>query len=222
MTWVKVCGITNLDDALAGVQAGADALGFVFYEKSPRNIDLQVVQEITRKLPHDIEKIGVFVDQDFAQVGDIMRRAGLTGAQIFRREVAASFVRDRNADRNGRPRIIYVLQGRQITEKDFLSSVDLKQTADIVLIDSGSATQLGGTGRSFDWTGARATIAEIAAVCPVIVAGGLTPSNVSDAMRILKPWGVDVSSGVEVRPGKKDPVKVQAFVAAVRQADKEV
>ncbi len=243
MTWIKICGTTNLEDARLAVEAGADALGFVFYEKSPRNISAEVAREIVSRLPERVEKVGVFVDASGFHPVDIVRQAGLTAIQNslgFLPAVAKT------------PQMVVAFAGFPRPPKLFLSfpaawffggAEKIKELAecfshlrrdisgrpvspqgwfDTFFLDSSTAQQPGGTGRVFDWE----------KVVPVaegmqergfklVVAGGLTPANVADAIRILKPWGVDVASGVEAKPGKKDPEKVRAFIEAVRKADKK-
>jgi phosphoribosylanthranilate isomerase len=241
MTWVKICGITNLEDAQLAVEAGADALGFVFYEKSPRNIEPSVAAEIISKLPEQVEKVGVFVDDSGSRSFDLARQLGLTAIQnnlSFTPSAAkapqkffgfAGFVRP--------PQLFYSLPIRLFLENaenvQGLAESFAHLRADVPgrpaipegcfgtwFLDSGTLQQPGGTGKVFDWERA-VPIAEgmKQGGLKLVVAGGLSPANVPEAMRILKPWGVDVSSGVEARPGKKDPEKIRAFIAAVRQED---
>ncbi len=200
MTWVKICGITNLEDALAAVDAGADALGFVFYQKSPRRLDPSTARQIVGHLPERLEKIGVFVDLSQEQLAEIVNEVGLTGVQCRLRPQAAQgltaeFVR---MSESRKPSIAF----------------------DTFLLDSTTPDKPGGTGRAFDWQRIAPLVQVMNKSVKVIAAGGLTPDNVAKAMRILHPWGVDVSSGVEAMPGKKDPEKVRAFIRAVRGADK--
>jgi phosphoribosylanthranilate isomerase len=241
MTWIKICGITNLEDAETAVEAGADALGFVFYEKSPRNVAPGRAREIVVKLPAQIEKVGVFVNGAGLDPVGVAREVGLTGIQnsvgfltpagqqapmsvafagfsrppkLFLSFPAAWFLED--------PEKI-----KQLAETNSHLCVDdparpssSDGLVDTFFLDSGTLEQPGGSGKSFDWARA-APIAEKmqSGGVKLVVAGGLTPANVAEAMRILKPWGVDVSSGVEARPGKKDAEKVRAFVSAVRESD---
>ena len=242
MTWVKICGITNLEDALTAVDAGADALGFVFYEKSPRYIDPRVAGEIAKKLPQTVEKIGVFAGGYDDGLPELVRQVGLTGTQTHIRldlkqscsgiAFGAGCFPERfefcfslpaewfTEDPEGVKRM--VTQWSEVTERRRASSEgrpsDVLRT---VFLDSGSLQQPGGTGRTFDWVKAAPIVEYMRSKVRVVVAGGLTPANVSEAMHILKPWGVDVSSGVEAAPGKKDREKVRAFVAAVREVDRK-
>ena len=218
MTWIKICGTTNLEDALMAVEAGADALGFVFYEKSPRNVDPGVVRGITSRLPAKIEKVGVFVNEIEDSICEIADHAGLTTIQL-------------HGD-NENPQLADLIVGRWPRFKVVVGiSMHHPKPEDramtwpsgavhAFLADTGNSSKYGGTGKTFDWRASRPSIEAITRLRPVIVAGGLNPSNVAEAIRILNPWGVDVVSGVEASPGKKDPEKVRAFINAVKQADK--
>jgi phosphoribosylanthranilate isomerase len=206
MTWVKICGTTNLEDALLAVDAGVDAVGFVFYEKSPRNVTVEAAREICGKLPGRVEKVGVFVGGPFRDIVETMRRAGLTIAQIYPRE---PFALTEEFFREFPFRLIPAISASGKHEKSgFYASSEAGDRVFAVLIDSGTADRPGGTGEVFDW--------QALGGAPgfngfkLVVAGGLTP------------WGVDVVSGVETAPGKKDPDKVRAFVQAVRKADRKV
>jgi phosphoribosylanthranilate isomerase len=231
MTWVKICGITNLEDALVAVEAGADALGFVFYEKSPRNVGCEDVGQISAKLPLGIERVGVVAGQPLEDVITIGRRARLTALQFHLSSVAvlSRMVVDQCdiAKFDGIAKFFLALPMPEILKGKVQTGFSLTPPMarpegyfDTLFIDSGTVKQPGGTGKRFDWTGARPLIAEMKAQFKIVVAGGLTPENVTEAVEILHPWGVDVSSGVEARSGKKDPEKVRAFVKAVREYDK--
>jgi phosphoribosylanthranilate isomerase len=224
MTWVKICGITNLQDALTTVEAGADALGFVFYEKSPRHVTQEAARDIVRQLPPKIEKIGVFVDESFALMEEIAQETGLTGIQSH-----LNLARLQQAEHTllvSKTAKYIVLRAHDLADtghlpKNFAGSPGTENSVRAIFLDAGTETQPGGTGRVFDWTSAIPTALALQQGFRIVVAGGLTPTNVPEAMRILKPWGVDVSTGVEASPGKKDPNKVRAFIAAVRKADQE-
>jgi phosphoribosylanthranilate isomerase len=220
MTWVKVCGMTNLDDVLVAVEAGADAVGFVFYEKSPRCVSVEAVREIVPKLPKEVEKVGVFVNEGDDTLCELAERAGLTAIQM-------------HGD-NEDPRVADLVKARR-PELKVLAAISMVHESpdgwamrwrpDVVhafLVDSGGGSKPGGTGKTFDWSKSGPILENIKARGNVVAAGGLTPDNVCTALDILKPWGVDVVSGVEASPGKKDPEKVRAFVRAVRAADKKV
>jgi phosphoribosylanthranilate isomerase len=216
MTWVKICGMTNLEDALVTVGAGADAVGFVFYENSPRNVSPEAAREIVGKLPRTIEKVGVFVGETAQRMDDIAGQVGLTALQFYRRP-SDSAASGWNVPRGSHKRIAAV-SGGKLSDSDLVGLP--VNTLYAVLIDSGPRERPGGTGAAFDWSSDSHGVQGVSYMLPVIVAGGLKPDNVHLAMESLKPWGVDVSSGVEARPGKKDPEKVRAFVKAVRAADK--
>jgi phosphoribosylanthranilate isomerase len=242
MTWVKICGITNREDALVAVEAGADAVGFVFYEKSPRNISPEIAREIVAQLPEEIEKVGVMVNTSARDLLRIIHTAGLTAMQhqiTFpphgSSESQTATSRDLFPPRFQTfvcfPASLFLGSEEAITgaAESFArlrrrapeQPVLLDGWFETFFLDSGGPDQPGGTGEPFDWKKA-VPIAEgmREGGLKLVVAGGLTPENVAESMDILQPWGVDVSSGVEVRPGKKDPHKVRAFVKAVRDADK--
>ncbi len=222
MTWVKICGMTNLEDALTAVEAGADAVGFVFYEKSPRKISVKAAREIVEQLPGSVEKVGVFVNHAAEQVAEVSDQVGLGAVQIYPLASGGALLRDFLPNR--KQRTFVAVPGQRFTSegsfgiflsREFLSGINA------LFIDSGSVQQPGGTGRNFDWKSAADSVRLIGETIPVVIAGGLTAENAAEAIRILKPWGVDVASGVEARPGKKDPEKVRAFVKAVRDADRK-
>jgi phosphoribosylanthranilate isomerase len=219
MTWIKICGMTNLEDALVAVEAGADAVGFVFYEKSPRCVSVETAREIVAKLPEEVDKIGVFVGGPFESIAEKLRQCGLTVAQIYPREPFALNDEFFNAFSF---RVIPAISTGAVGESEisgFYVSHEVGDRIVAVLIDSGNSDRPGGTGERFDWQEMTGLADGIG--LRLVVAGGLTPQNVSEAIQILKPWGVDVASGVEAQPGKKDPEKVRAFVRAVREADKK-
>lgn len=218
MTWVKICGMTNLDDALLAVDAGADAVGFVFYEKSPRCVRAETVREIADELPEHVQKVGVFVGVS-PDVADISEHAGLTIAQIYchaRPALTDEYLVKLPC------RVIAAISLGAVGKNelhDFHVSDQVRNRIVATLVDSGNAEQPGGTGQHFDWH----VIGDLARLAGMnlILAGGLKPDNVGEAMRILRPWGVDVVSGVEASPGKKDPEKIRAFVQAVREIDRK-
>jgi phosphoribosylanthranilate isomerase len=244
MTWVKICGMTNLEDALVAVEAGADAVGFVFYEKSPRCVTVETAREIVEKLPAEVEKIVVFVRTDEGPI-DALRQTGLTGTQCYfsAEGVAGSNASHKAIDRDCLPphfrslmafpmslfgedvsEVERVLIGFANSKKKIPEGTSIPDGfLDTFLMDSGNLRQPGGPGDAFDWKKARGLAEGMRKnSLKLVVAGGLTPENVGEAIEILQPWGVDVSSGVEVRPGKKDPEKVRAFVRAVRDFDRKV
>jgi phosphoribosylanthranilate isomerase len=218
MTWVKICGITNLEDARITVEAGADALGFVFHRTSPRYVDPAAAHRIIDRLPRQIEKIGVFVDALPETLADITHRVGLTGLQLHL-ELSRIRPAPNLASLNGVKQYL-ALGISGLVRSEF--QVPLGQQLDGIFLDSGTPLEPGGTGEVFDWEQSRTLVGRMKQVANVVIAGGLTPLNVREAMRILEPWGVDVASGVEARPGKKDPEKVRAFITVVRDADREI
>jgi phosphoribosylanthranilate isomerase len=215
MTWVKICGMTNLEDALTAVEAGADAVGFVFYEKSPRKISVEAAREIVRELPERVEKVGVFVNEVPEKVSTIADEVGLTAVQFHGDEYETPG--RYSVNRKAFFCIPAIETIRRWKNGSFFEFHKFPKLAGIVL-DSGSAEERGGTGKTFAWEESYSCVSTTAVLAPVIVAGGLTPLNVGRAVDLFKPWGVDVVSGVEARPGKKDPEKVRAFVKAVRKA----
>ena len=225
MTWVKICGITNLEDALIAVDAGADAVGFVVYEKSPRSVSVATAREIVEKLPRELEKVGVFVDADCDRIHKAVVDAGLTAVQLHGSRSLESVWQDRRPAREcvGVSKLIAMIAGN--TLKDSGGDVVQPRAFEKIfalLIDSQVNGSSGGTGSTFDWESTRGAIQALSLSFPIIVAGGLNPLNAADAIKTFQPFGLDVVSGVEARPGKKDPEKVRAFVRAVREMDRKV
>jgi phosphoribosylanthranilate isomerase len=218
MTWVKICGMTNLEDALTAVEAGADAVGFVFYEKSPRNISVEAARQIVEKLPDGVEKVGVFVDESISRADEILEQSGLTTAQVYSKSMDDWLAWYRGSER----KLMLAVSGELVKGEFLLSFGTTEKRVSAIVVDSGSGDRPGGTGERFDWEGAKIGIWALGTEVPVVVAGGLTPESVIEAIKKLRPWGVDVSSGVEARPGKKDPDKVRAFLRAVREMDRKV
>jgi phosphoribosylanthranilate isomerase len=223
MTWVKICGITNLEDAQTAVDAGADALGFVFYEKSPRTADPARTREITTRLPQKVDKVGVFVDSDSEYIRAIVSETGLTVVQLHHKSMLCAWEDALQVAQSvGVAKLIPVVPGNLLKASGVHLEHRVREKIFAFMLDSHSNSTVGGTGTTFDWAGTQRLVQSLRSLVPVIIAGGLTPTNVADAMRILKPWGVDVASGVEAAPGKKDPQKVRAFISAVREAEKTV
>ena len=219
MTWVKICGMTNLEDALVAVDAGADAVGFVFYERSPRYVTVETARAIVEKLPERVEKVGVFVGTTLEAIAEVSQRCRLTVAQTYPRE---SLALTDDSLRDFPLRVIPAISAGEVDENEmsgFYVSHDARDRVVAVLVDSGNSERPGGTGEKFDWQEMAVLARGIG--LRLVVAGGLTPENVAEAIGILRPWGVDVASGVEMRPGKKDPEKVREFVRAVREADRK-
>jgi len=220
MTWIKICGMTNLEDALVAVDAGADAVGFVFYEKSPRCVTVETARDICEKLPSRTDKVGVFVNEPPGRVSKLADDAGLTAVQLHGDE----YKNPENFKSGGK--LVFTLPMlemlRDVRGKAGFYGFPKLPAGSTVLLDSGSREQPGGTGKAFAWGEGQQFISALKRFYPVIVAGGLTSLNVTWATELLKPWGVDVASGVEASPGKKDPEKVRAFVRAVREYDRKV
>jgi len=230
MTWVKICGITNLEDALVAVEAGADALGFVFYESSPRNVRADDVGKIVKSIPEHLDKVAVVVE-DHTQGIDFP--SSITAVQWTHTSIPENFaglVENRSTQRIKNfvafpaaalnDKSVKRLTDAFVRFNDLSQRPNLSPVFDALFLDSGSALQPGGTGKPFAWQRAVPVADELRkGPFKLVVAGGLTPDNVAEAISILHPWGVDVSSGVESRPGKKDPDKVRAFIKAVREAD---
>lgn len=221
MTWVKICGMTNLEDALTAVDAGADAVGFVFYEKSPRKVSVESARAIVEKLPEGVEKIGVFVNESTERVSAIADQVGLTAVQFHgdEHENPEMYAIDR------RVFLCIPAEGVELSwrkrGKAIGSLTAFPENLAAIMLDSGNNGKRGGTGNPFEWTEAAMFVSLISKDTRVVIAGGLSADNVGKAMGILKPWGVDVVSGVESTPGKKDPEKVRAFVKAVREMDRK-
>jgi len=213
--WVKVCGNTSLEDAWLAAEAGADAVGFVF-ATSPRRVTAIQVASIAPRLPDALEKIGVFVDFSLDEIESTVRSCGLTGVQLHADggpDLPAQ-LRERLGPRLRILRVVHF--GPAAPEQAGALAQD--KNIDAVLVDSRAATAVGGTGIAYDWDMAAKWLFGGQGAQRLIAAGGLTPENVSEAIARLNPWGVDVASGVEAAPGRKDPDKVRVFVAKARAA----
>ncbi len=219
MTWIKICGNTSAEDALAAVEAGADAVGLVF-APSPRRIDPETARAVVAEVPEGIEKIGVFVNERQELIREIVARVGLTAVQLHGDE-SPEFVRTLFSGCRAGTKVFRSLPVGPGIE-DALRRFAGAPGVDGILLDSAGNAQRprGGTGRSFDWEATRAWVPEVARRVRVVLAGGLSPENVALAVRVLKPWGVDVCSGVERCPGKKEHARMKEFVAAVRATEK--
>ena len=202
---VKICGITNLPDGMAAAEAGADALGFVFYDQSPRRISVEAAARLIRQLPPFVMKVGLFVNAPEDLVVGAIRECGLNLLQ---------FHGDESPE--------YCLQFGLMSMKAFrirdAASLQalLGYHTDAWLLDAYTPDKLGGTGETFNW--------DLALEAggwgrPIFLAGGLTPENVAEAVRRARPYAVDVSSGVELAPGRKDHAKVRAFIQAAKAAE---
>lgn len=208
MVLIKICGITNLEDALLSIEAGADALGFNFYKRSPRYIEPESAREIIAQLPVSILSVGVFVNEDSPEdVARIAEEAKLNAVQLHGEET---------------PQYCVALKGYRVIKalrvsSDFNPKDVLKFEVDAVLLDAYSREAHGGTGKTFKWSIATQTQRLIP---KLFLAGGLTPENVAEAIMQIRPYAVDACSSLEIKHGKKDIAKVKAFIKAVREADK--
>lgn len=209
-TWIKICGTTSLEDALSSIEAGADALGFIF-APSKRRVSVEQAQRIISQLPSEVERIGVFMNHSATEIAEIVSQVELTGVQMHGKEVPQEVYNSLPIDRRNSMRTIKTVLVQQ-DSKITLEDPGAPGVLGAWLLDSGA-----GSGKTFDWHEARAQLGERQG--RFIIAGGLTPENVAGAIRLFKPWGVDVVSGVEREPGRKDPEKLKAFVAAVRKAE---
>ena len=199
---MKICGVTNEDDALLAVAMGADAIGFVF-APSPRQVHPEVVRDIIKRLPHDTLTVGVFRNETPERVIDIVGRTGLKGVQLHGGETAEDV-------RLVRLRVPFVIQALPAGDARLAGAGAGPESADVVLVDSASP----GSGEVFDWSLAEGAPSNRR----VLLCGGLTPENVTEAIERVRPWGVDVSTGVESGPGRKDARKVREFVRNAKAA----
>ncbi len=202
MVRIKICGITHLDDAWSAIEAGAHALGFIFYEKSPRYVSLRIASNICTALPPFISRVGVFVNELEYVIEKAIAECGLDTLQFHGDEP---------------PGFCQKFTPKAIKAFRIKDSGDLRQMADYDvdawLLDTYSPQASGGTGETFDW---KLALKARKMGRPIILSGGLTPKNVADAIKVVEPYGVDVSSGVELSPGKKDTAKIKAFCKACR------
>jgi len=220
--WIKICANTSLEDATIAAEAGADAVGFVF-APSPRRVTAEQAAVIVPRLPANIEKIGVFVDASVDEIAATVEAVGLTGVQLHSMVTAEETAKLRARFGPGL-RILRVVHfdaraGKLIKKQ--IAEHARNPHVDAVLVDSRTVAAVGGTGAAFDWAIARKTLFQGAKEWKLIAAGGLNPANVAEAIAMLRPWGVDVVSGVESAPGKKDPKKVREFVARARAAERK-
>ena len=205
---VKICGITTLADARAAIAAGADALGFVFVPGTPRFIAPDLAGEIVRELPPFIARVGLFVDAETRTVAEALVRSGMDTLQ-FHGEETPDLVRQFR-------RAVKVMKAFRVRGEETLMRLPAYADAvDAILLDAYVAGAHGGTGAQFDWNLA---VQARDLGRPLVLAGGLTPANVAEAVRTVRPYGVDVSSGVESAPGRKDPAKLAEFVRAAKSA----
>jgi phosphoribosylanthranilate isomerase len=202
MTRVKICGITSPEDALVAAEAGADAIGLIFWTASRRAVDLETARVIARALPPFVSVVGVFVDEAPDHVRSVADAVGLSAVQLHGSEIVADWAR-------------FPLPVLKAMPVEAYADSPWQTARAAILLDAHDPVTVGGTGRTVDWDRAR----DIAATRRLVLAGGLTPANVAQAVAHVQPWGVDVASGVERAPGVKDHDKVRAFIAAARAAD---
>jgi len=204
MTKIKICGITNKQDAINAAGLGVDMLGFVFFKRSKRNVEPKTVRDIVNELPPYIAKVGIFVDEDAKNVIDVAEDCSLDILQFHGSEDAAYCAGFKDSYK--------VIKAFRIKDKKSLNGIN-DYDADYYTLDTYSPDMAGGTGICFNWN----ILTGYEFLKPVILSGGLTPDNVIQAIEIVSPYGVDVSSGVEKLPGKKDLDLMKRFVANVRK-----
>jgi phosphoribosylanthranilate isomerase len=207
---VKICGITNAPDARAACEAGANFLGFNFYEKSPRHIVPADASKIRSQLPKNVEAVGIFVNSKPAAIASLSASVRLDAVQLHGDETPSSVAEVARA--------IRVLKAFRVGPGFSLATFDAYPEAFAFLLDASHAGQYGGTGRTTDWALAR----RAALSRRIILAGGLKVENVAAAIRLVRPFAVDVASGVESKPGKKDHGRLRDFIQEVRRAEREL
>ncbi len=198
--FVKICGITRVQDAELAAGLGASALGFVFWPNSPRSVDVETAKTIAANVPATVLKVGVFVDQPVEEVARIMDEVGLDVAQLHGHE-SPEYCRELKGT---------IFKSVGMTDNGSVH-IDAFDSNVVLLVDAHDPTRFGGTGKTVNWDSAR----EIAATRRTILAGGLNTANVKLAVRSVRPYGVDVSSGVESSPGVKDPTRLRTFFEAL-------
>lgn len=205
--WVKICGFTDLENAKECSAFAPDAMGFIFFEKSPRNVSVETAALIIRHLPDTIMPVGVFVDKERSQVESIVKECGLKGVQLHGSESPedVAYFMDMG---------LFVIKALFAQKAPFLDQAHLYPHASAILVEYGKGVLPGGNAESWDYEISKQLKTDL----PVILAGGLGPETVKDALDKACPYGVDVSSGVELSYGIKDPVKVAAFISSIRSA----
>ncbi len=202
---VKICGLTRISDAEEAAVLGADAIGLVFYPPSPRCVRVEQAREIADALPPFVTTVGLFVDQEPAMIESVLRQVPLDLLQFHGSESPSQ------CERFERP---YIKAIRMAQGVDLALEAERFHSARGLLLDAWHPGVPGGTGERFDWNRIPGGLP-----CPVILAGGLTPDNIGEAIRVVRPFGVDVSSGVEIRKGIKDPHKMAALIEEVTHGD---
>ena len=203
MTKIKICGNTRAEDVELAVELGADLLGFIF-TRSKRQVHAEEIKDVIAQVPAGVERVGVFIDEPTEQIDQVVRACSLTAIQVYR-----------PLTEKDRALGLLLLPAFRVQDGEDLTTIPLED-GDHPLFDTWVPDSVGGTGRTWAWPQAR----EVARKYRVVVSGGLTPDNVDGAVRALHPWAVDVCSGVEAEPGRKDHAKLRAFVEAVRRVDR--
>jgi phosphoribosylanthranilate isomerase len=221
--WIKICANTNLDDARFAAEMGANAVGFVF-APSKRQVTSAQVAGITPHLPHTLERVGVFSTQDANEIAGIVEQAGLTAIQLHG-GLNSALAEDLHRRFKGDISLIQTIHWQIDADGSTpamvsrqLAQINAEGVVDRVLIDSKVGQATGGTGIAFNWEEARSVLTQSAGRLKLIVAGGLHPDNVAEAIRGLNPWGVDVASGVEAAPGQKSPERLALFIRNARES----
>jgi phosphoribosylanthranilate isomerase len=217
MVKVKICGITNWTDAKRAVEGGADLLGFNFVATSPRYVTPAKARRMVKKLPRKISAVGVFQDEKEATMLQVARSVGLDQLQLHGNETPAMVARLRRKLGVVKSVIKALRVRKPFRPRQFSLQLAAYKRADAILLDGFDRRARGGTGKTFDWKIAR----RAGRHRRIFLAGGLTPENVGEAIRTAKPYGVDVCSGVESRPGKKDPAKLSGLLRAVKGSGKK-
>lgn len=222
--WIKICANTSLADARLAAEAGADAVGFVFAH-SPRRVTAEQVAEIAPAMPPDPTQVGVFLEHSFDEIVAATRQAGLHGIQLHGafdpwivEQLRQEFGHGQFLIQTLHWRVDQEASAMEATLLEEYAAVSRQGVVDAVLLDAKTAKAAGGTGKTLPWKRIREVLAAEPRGLRIILAGGLTPENVAEAIGTLRPWGVDVASGVEERPGKKDAARVEAFIRQARNA----
>lgn len=231
MAWVKICGTTSAEDAIAAVNAGVNALGFIF-APSPRRIQPVEARNIVAQLPATVQRVGVFVNETPQRIREVSTMVGLSVVQLHGDE-GPDYIRDlwrerellslaeRGPAQRKRPtRVFKVVKMDEGAEETLHRFVDTPDLVDGIFLESAVSSLRGGSGQPFDWDKTAALLKKFDGKTRFVVAGGLRPENVGDAIRTLRPWGVDVCTGVEKYPGVKNSEAMRAFVQKAREAER--
>jgi phosphoribosylanthranilate isomerase len=221
--WIKICGTTNLADAQHAANSGASAIGFVL-APSPRRVTVEQVRAISPHLPRNVDRYGVFVDATFDEIVTAVRDADLTGVQLHAnddpdlpRRLRSHFAAEATPSPVSILAVLAFSDDMEPQIEAIARDAARDGAIDALLIDSRSPVGHGGTGTRYDWQAAQHMFRKVAPGLRLIAAGGLNPDNVAEAIRTLTPWGVDVATGVEAAPGRKDPARVAAFIRNARE-----